>query len=63
MKNIKVSNLVKSLRKKMGLTQEQFAQKMGVTFSSVNNWENGKRKPQPFLYKRIIELARENGIE
>jgi transcriptional regulator with XRE-family HTH domain len=40
----------------MGLTQEQFAQEVGVTFSTVNQWENGRRRPLPFLLKRLLEM-------
>ena len=31
------------------LTQRRFAQKVGVTYSTVNHWENGERAPQPFF--------------
>jgi transcriptional regulator with XRE-family HTH domain len=48
--------LVKRLRKRLGLTQEQFAHELGVTFSTVNQWENGRRRPQPFLLKRLLEI-------
>ena len=48
--------LVKRLRERMGLTQEQFAQEIGVTFSTVNQWENGHRRPQPYLLKRLFEM-------
>jgi transcriptional regulator with XRE-family HTH domain len=40
----------------MNLTQEQFAQEVGVTFSTVNQWENGHRRPQPYLMKRLLEM-------
>ena len=52
----KVPELVKRIRKHLNLTQEQFAQKVGVTYSTVNNWENGKRNPQPFLLNRLLEI-------
>jgi transcriptional regulator with XRE-family HTH domain len=48
--------LVRRLRRRMGLTQEQFAQEVGVTFSTINQWENGHRCPQPYLQKRLSEL-------
>jgi len=48
--------LVKGLRQRLGLTQEQFAHEVGVTFSTVNQWENGRRRPQPFLLKRLLEM-------
>ncbi|HOF41912.1 MAG TPA: helix-turn-helix transcriptional regulator [Candidatus Hydrogenedentes bacterium] len=54
-----VSRLVRELRAHFALTQEQFAQKVGVTYSTVNHWENGKRRPQPFLIKRLLELKQE----
>ena len=51
--------LVKERRERARLTQEQFAQKAGVTYSAVNHWENGKRAPQPFLALRLLELKKE----
>lgn len=54
-----VPALVKDLRRRLELTQEQFAQKVGVTYSTVNNWENGKRIPQPFLMRRLLEIKEE----
>ena len=54
-----IPKLIKDLRERLGLTQEQFAQKVGVTFSSVNHWENNKRTPQPFLLRRLIEMKEE----
>lgn len=50
---------VKRLRERTGLTQEQFAQAVGVTFSTVNQWENGHRRPQPFLLKRLVQMEKE----
>ena len=54
-----IQQLVKRLRECMGLTQEQFALAVGVTFSTVNQWENGRRRPQPFLLKRLMEMESE----
>ena len=36
---------IKTLRQRMQLTQEDFAHLIGVTFSTVNRWENGKSSP------------------
>lgn len=47
---------MKELRKRLSLTQEQFAQQVGVTYSTVNHWENGKRVPMPFLVKRLEQM-------
>ena len=59
MKNKDVSKLIKKLRAKLDLTQEQFAQKVGVTFSTINNWEKGNRTPHPFLFQKLLEMAEE----
>jgi putative transcriptional regulator len=53
---VHIPALVKGLRKRLGVTQEQFAHEVGVTFSTVNQWENGRRRPQPFLLKRLLEM-------
>ncbi|PIU68001.1 MAG: hypothetical protein COS84_02310 [Armatimonadetes bacterium CG07_land_8_20_14_0_80_40_9] len=43
--------------------QEQFAQKVGVTFPTINNWERGNRTPHPFLFQRLMEMAEEAGLK
>lgn len=63
MKNKALSHLIKELRKKLDLTQEQFAQKVGVTFATINNWEKGNRKPHPFLFQKLLEMAEEAGLK
>jgi putative transcriptional regulator len=37
--------LVKEVRRQLGLTQEELAHALGVSFATVNRWENGKTKP------------------
>jgi transcriptional regulator with XRE-family HTH domain len=63
MATISIPALVKSLRERLGLTQEQFAHEVGVTFSTVNQWENGRRRPQPFLLKRLLEIETSLGSD
>jgi DNA-binding XRE family transcriptional regulator len=54
--------LVRNLRDHLGLTQEQFAQQLGLSFSTVNVWESGRREPLPFLRRRLLEMAKEAGL-
>ena len=56
MANRDVSKIVRELRTSLGLTQEQFAAKVGVTFSTVNRWEANRGKPSPLAMRRIDEL-------
>jgi len=44
------------LRKQLGLTQAQFARELGVACSTVNQWENARRRPQPVLLARLREM-------
>jgi len=36
---------------------------MGVTFSSVNRWENGHTKPSPLAVQKLEEMVLELGPE
>lgn len=57
-----VPSLVRRLRTARSLTQEQLAREMGVTFSTVNAWENGRHRPIPALVKRLLDIAAEAGV-
>lgn len=50
---------IKSLRKKLGFSQEELAQKLGVSFTSVNRWENQQTKPSKLARRQIEALFKE----
>lgn len=52
-----VSSLVSRIRADSGLTQEGLARELGVSFATVNGWENGRHRPIPSLARRLEELA------
>lgn len=39
---MKFSDAIKTIRRKTLLSQSDFAKEIGVSFSTVNRWENGK---------------------
>jgi putative transcriptional regulator len=41
--------------------QEKFAARLGVTFPTINRWENGHTKPSPLAIRQIQQLAAELG--
>lgn len=47
---------VRRLRKRLGLTQEQFAQRVGVTFVTVNRWEAGHSAPRGLSLRELDRL-------
>ena len=51
-----IPRLIRELRGRMGLTQEKFAAKLGVTFPTINRWENGRARPSPLAMQKIEEL-------
>ena len=55
-------DLVRSLRQRLGLTQEEFAHAIAVTVSTVNRWENGHAGPSKLAWKVIRDLARRRGM-
>ena len=51
---IKIGGFLKELRKEKKLTQEQLAEKFGVSSRSVSRWENGNTMPELGI---LVELA------
>lgn len=58
MVEVKAVENIKELRESLGMTQEQFAREIGVSFSTVSRWETGRGKPSPLARRRIEELRR-----
>ncbi|MFP4336991.1 MAG: helix-turn-helix domain-containing protein [Halothece sp.] len=56
-----IGQLVRAFRQELGLTQEQFAHSLGVTFPTINRWENGRATPSPLALKVIEEELAELG--
>lgn len=49
-------NEIKELRRDLGLTQVQFAERLGVSVCAVQAWEQGKRQPRPDVVTRLSAL-------
>jgi len=41
----KFPDLVREVRKQLGISQEDLAHALGVSFATVNRWENAKTSP------------------
>jgi len=55
---------VKALRAKLGLSQEDLAKALGVSFASVNRWENGKTQPSKLAknqFESFCQKQKEQG--
>ena len=54
--------LLRQARTALNLTQEQLAERLGVSFATVNRWEGGANLPQKAARETIIAFAREAGV-
>ncbi len=51
-----IGDVIKKYRKEAGMTQEEMANRLGVTTPAVNNWENSNSKPDIELLAPIARL-------
>lgn len=58
---MEVSGLVREIRGRTDLTQEKLAARLGVTFPTINRWENGRAKPSPLALRQIRDLLLQMG--
>ena len=54
---------VRALRETALLTQTELAQKLGVSYATVNRWENGHHQPTISDKRKIRALCRKHGID
>lgn len=48
-----LSELVRNMRKRALLSQEEFAELLNLSVGTINRWENGKTKPNITAMKKI----------
>ena len=51
-----IGNNIKKLRQQNNLTQDQVAEKLGVSYQAVSKWENNANTPEIALLPAIAEL-------
>ncbi len=56
MDQIRIGTFIAKLRKEKKLTQEQLAEKLGVTSKSISRWENGVCLPDFSLLKNLSDI-------
>ena len=58
-----ISPTLQAIRARLDLTQEQLAERLGVSFATVNRWEGGATTPQRAARTAIAALAVEAGVD
>lgn len=58
-----MGNIIYAIRETLGISQEELAGLLGISFATVNRWENGRSKPNKMAQLRLYDLCREKGVE
>ena len=56
------SEQVKAVRAALNLSQEELAHALGVSFATVNRWENGKTMPSKMALTLFKAFCREKNL-
>jgi transcriptional regulator with XRE-family HTH domain len=54
--------IVKEIRNELGITQEQLAHALDVSYSTINRWENSHSVPSKLAKIRIIDYCTKLGV-
>ena len=57
-----MQDLIKKIRSHMNMNQTEFAEKLNVTFATVNRWENGRAVPNKLAQDKIYDLCKEHNV-
>ena len=55
--------VVKYVREKMHMSQEDLARAINVSFASINRWENGKNRPNKLALSVFTTYCMQQGID
>lgn len=58
-----MEKLIKIIRNKANMNQEQFAKALGTTALSINRWENGKTIPNKMAQAQLYEFCKARKID
>ena len=61
--DMELSEIIKTIRSELNLSQEGLARELHVGFSSVNRWENNKSKPNQIARYALIELCKKRNLD
>lgn len=56
------STVVKYVREKAGMSQEEMAHALQISFATINRWENGKTHPNKMACSVFFDFCEKKGI-
>ena len=57
---MEINEIIKFIRKELGLSQEMLARDLNVSFATLNRWEKGHTTPSRLAMSKIKEYAMNN---
>lgn len=58
--------LIQTLRERLDLSQVKLAEQLGISFKTVNSWENGRNRPSQMaiiLIQEKLKAMKEEGVD
>ena len=56
-------SIVKNVREKLGMSQEEMAHALKISFATINRWENGKTHPNKMAKSVFFAFCEQHGIK
>ena len=56
-------SVVKYVRDKLNLSEEDLARAINASFASINRWENGKNRPDKLVLSVFTTFCKQQGID
>jgi len=60
---LEFSEIVKNVRNILRLSQSELAEALGVSFATINRWENKKSVPSKLAQKSFYDFCENNFID
>ena len=54
--------LIKQIREHLDMSQTELAERLNVSFATVNRWENGRAVPNKLAQTKLYEICKENAV-
>ncbi|MCL1914470.1 MAG: helix-turn-helix transcriptional regulator [Eubacteriaceae bacterium] len=56
------AELLKTIRKEFGISQEDLAHELGISYTTINRWENSRRLPSRLAMRQIKDFCAAKGV-
>ena len=58
-----MKDLILEIRNWLNVSQEDLAKMIGISYATVNRWENGHSQPNKAAQLRLYDICRERGVD